>query len=237
MSSTERWLTPNPGTWHPDKLNPVRRMGNGRGSLGEAYLIKPVHIIGHQVDYLACGGLPHGGATQVKWLKWEKDTENRIPTVIPSHSEKIAKWSVFSWSLVWCQDGNDAWKQGFGDPCSSLDNSMWRQPCPQGQQSGEQETEAKPSTLFLSELGPAWRINECRFRLTNQLSNFQPKPKQYIKKQRHHYAKKGPYSQSYVLSSSHVLMWELDHKEGWAPKNLCFRNVVLEKTLESPLDS
>ena len=33
MSSTERWLTPNPGTWHPDKLNPVRRMGNGRGSL------------------------------------------------------------------------------------------------------------------------------------------------------------------------------------------------------------
>ena len=45
------------------------------------------------------------------------------------------------------------------------------------------------------------------------------------------------YSQSYIFSSSHVRMWELDHKEGWAPKNWCFRTVVLEKTLESPLDS
>ena len=50
-------------------------------------------------------------------------------------------------------------------------------------------------------------------------------------------ANKGPYSQSYGLSSSHVWMWELDHKEGWAPKNWCFWTVVLEKTLESPLDS
>ena len=39
-----------------------------------------------------------------------------------------------------------------------------------------------------------------------------------------------------VFSSSHVWMWELDHKEGWAPKNWCFWTVVLEKTLESPLD-
>ena len=46
-----------------------------------------------------------------------------------------------------------------------------------------------------------------------------------------------PYSQSYDFSSSHVWMWELDHKEGWAPKNWCFQTVVLEKTLESPLDS
>ena len=43
--------------------------------------------------------------------------------------------------------------------------------------------------------------------------------------------------QSYGFSSSHVWMWELDHKEGWAPKNWCFWIVVLEKTLESPLDS
>ena len=43
-------------------------------------------------------------------------------------------------------------------------------------------------------------------------------------------------SQSYGLSSSHVQMWELDHKEGWALKNWCFQTVVLEKTLESPLD-
>ena len=45
------------------------------------------------------------------------------------------------------------------------------------------------------------------------------------------------YSQSYGFSSSHVQMWELDHKEGWALKNWCFQIVVLEKTLESPLDS
>ena len=48
---------------------------------------------------------------------------------------------------------------------------------------------------------------------------------------------KGPYSQSYGFSSSHIWMWELDHKEGWVPKNWCFPTVVLEKTLESPLDS
>ena len=47
---------------------------------------------------------------------------------------------------------------------------------------------------------------------------------------------KGLYSQSYGFSSSQVQMWELGHKEGWAPKNWCFRTVVLEKTLESPLD-
>ena len=51
-----------------------------------------------------------------------------------------------------------------------------------------------------------------------------------------HFADKGPYSQSYGFSSSHVGMWELDHKEGWAPKKWCFWTVVLEKTLESPLD-
>ena len=45
-----------------------------------------------------------------------------------------------------------------------------------------------------------------------------------------------PSSQSYGFSSSHVGMWELDHKEGWAPKNWCFWTVVLEKTLENPLD-
>ena len=47
---------------------------------------------------------------------------------------------------------------------------------------------------------------------------------------------KGTYSQSYDFSSSEVQMWELDHKEGWAPKNWCLRTMVLEKTLESPLD-
>ena len=59
----------------------------------------------------------------------------------------------------------------------------------------------------------------------------------HIKKQRHHFADKGPYSWSYGFSSSYIWMWELDHKEGWALKNWCFWIVVLEKTLESPLDS
>ena len=63
------------------------------------------------------------------------------------------------------------------------------------------------------------------------------KPGQCIKKQRHHFANKGTYSQSYGFSSSHVQMWEVDHKEGWVLKNWCFQSVVLEKTLESPLDS
>ena len=63
------------------------------------------------------------------------------------------------------------------------------------------------------------------------------KPRQHIKKQRHHFADKGPSSQSYGFSSSHVWMWELEYKGSWAPKNWCFWTVVLEKTLESPLDS
>ena len=56
-------------------------------------------------------------------------------------------------------------------------------------------------------------------------------------KQRHYYANKGPSSQGYVFSSSCVWMWQLDYKENWELKNLCFWAVVLEKTLESPLDS
>ena len=62
------------------------------------------------------------------------------------------------------------------------------------------------------------------------------KPRQHIKKQRHHFADKGLYNQSYGFSSSHVWMWELDHKV-WALKNWCFWTVVLQKTLESLLDS
>jgi len=61
-------------------------------------------------------------------------------------------------------------------------------------------------------------------------------PRQNIKKQRHYSASKGPSSQSYDFSSSHVWMWELDHKESWVLNNWCFWTVVLEKTLESPLD-
>ena len=61
-------------------------------------------------------------------------------------------------------------------------------------------------------------------------------PRQHIQKQRRNFATKGPSSQSYDFSSSHVWMWELDCKESWTPKNWCFWPEVLEKTLESPLD-
>ena len=61
-------------------------------------------------------------------------------------------------------------------------------------------------------------------------------PRQHIKKQRHYFANKGPSSQGYGFSSRHAWMWELDYKESWALKNWCFWTVVLEKTLESPLD-
>ena len=58
-----------------------------------------------------------------------------------------------------------------------------------------------------------------------------------LKNQRHYFANKVLYSQGYGFASSHVWMWEFDHKEGWTPKNWFFWAVVLEKTLESPLDS
>ena len=66
---------------------------------------------------------------------------------------------------------------------------------------------------------------------------FSNQARQYIKKQRCYFANKGPSSQSYGFSSNHVWLWELDRKEGWMLKNWCFWTVVLEKTLESTLDS
>ena len=62
------------------------------------------------------------------------------------------------------------------------------------------------------------------------------KPRQHIKKQRHYLSNEGPYNQTYGFPSSHIWMWELDHKEGWTLKNWCIWTVVLENTLESPLD-
>jgi len=59
----------------------------------------------------------------------------------------------------------------------------------------------------------------------------------YRKSENDHFANKGLPSQSYGFSSSLVQMWELDHEKSWAPKNWWFWTVVLEKTLESPLDS
>ena len=61
-------------------------------------------------------------------------------------------------------------------------------------------------------------------------------PRYHIEKQRHYFVNKGPSNQGYGFSSGHVWIWELDYKESWVPKNWCFWTVVLEKTLESPLD-
>ena len=61
-------------------------------------------------------------------------------------------------------------------------------------------------------------------------------PREHVKKQRHYFVNKGPPSQGYGFSSSQVWIWELDYKESWALKNWCFWTVVLEKSLESPLD-
>ena len=61
-------------------------------------------------------------------------------------------------------------------------------------------------------------------------------PRQHIQKQRHYFANKGLSSQGYGSSSSHLWLWELDYKVSWEQKTWCFWTVVLEKTLESPLD-
>ena len=62
------------------------------------------------------------------------------------------------------------------------------------------------------------------------------RPRQHVKKQSHDFANKGLSSQSYGFSSSHVWIWEVDYKESWVLMNWCFWTVVLEKTLEDPLD-
>ena len=62
------------------------------------------------------------------------------------------------------------------------------------------------------------------------------KPSWHFKKQKHYFGNKVSSSWSYGFSSGHIWLWELDHKEGWEPKNWCFWIVVLEKTLESPVD-
>ena len=81
---------------------------------------------------------------------------------------------------------------------------------------------------------------DCSHEIRRQFASWQKsydKPTQYIKKQRHHFADKGPHSQGYGLSISHIQLWELDHKEGRVPKNWCLQTAVFEKTLESLLDA
>ena len=71
-------------------------------------------------------------------------------------------------------------------------------------------------------------------KIFDKIQHLYDKPRQHIKKQRHYFADKDPYSQSYGFFTSHVWMWELEHKEGWAQKNWCLWTVVLKKTFEVP---
>ena len=93
------------------------------------------------------------------------------------------------------------------------------------------------NTLFSWAPKSLWIVNAAmKKKMLSPWKKSDDKPRQHnIKKQRHHFANKGQYSQSYGFSNSHVWMWFLDHK-GWVLKNWCFWTVVLEKTLESPLD-
>ena len=81
-----------------------------------------------------------------------------------------------------------------------------------------------------------WWSQPWNYRMLAPWKKSHDQPRQHIKKQGYYFANKGPSSQGYGFSSSHVWIWELDYKESWVPKNWCFRTVLLEKTLESPLD-
>ena len=83
----------------------------------------------------------------------------------------------------------------------------------------------------------SWWLHPWNWKMLVPWKKNYDKSRQCIKKQRHYFADKGLSSQSCGFSSNHVWMWELDHKESWAPKNWCFWTVVLEKTLETPLDN
>ena len=96
------------------------------------------------------------------------------------------------------------------------------------------------NTVRLYFFGPQnhcrWWLQPWNYKMLTPWKESYDQPRQHIKKQRHYFANKGPSSQGYGFSCGHVWMWELDCEEGWAPKNWCFWTVVLEKTLESPLD-
>ena len=82
-----------------------------------------------------------------------------------------------------------------------------------------------------------WGLYSWNLKMLAPWKKTYDKPRQHIKKKRHYFANKVPFSQSYGFSSSHVYMWELDYKESWALKHWCFWTVVLEKPLQGPLDS
>jgi len=95
--------------------------------------------------------------------------------------------------------------------------------------------ESRKMVLMNLFAGQQWRHRHREQTLTPWKESY-VQPREHIQKQRHYFANKGPSSQGYGFSCGHVWIWELDCEEGWEPKNWCFWTVVLEKTLESPLD-
>ena len=101
---------------------------------------------------------------------------------------------------------------------------------------GKQEKKWKQWEILFSWVPKSlWMVTVAR-KLKDPWKESYEKPRQCIKRQRHQFANKGLNDQRHSFSSSHVQMWELDHKEGWAPKIWCFCIVVLEKTLENLWD-
>ena len=81
-----------------------------------------------------------------------------------------------------------------------------------------------------------WWLQSWNKKMLAPQKKIYDQPREHIKEQKHYFVNRGLSSQSYDFSSSHVWMWELDYKESWVPKDWCFLIVLLEKTLESPLD-
>ena len=88
------------------------------------------------------------------------------------------------------------------------------------------------ASFLLSALSP----NPVSLKGRSWAPNEKTQGQMHVKKQKHYSANKDLYSQSYGVSSCHIWMWELDHKEGWVLKNWCFWTAVLEEALENPLD-
>ena len=103
----------------------------------------------------------------------------------------------------------------------------------QGKEKGKYENNDRFYFLILY---CGWWLQPWNQKLLVPWKESYDKPRQHIKKQRHHFADKRLFSQTYGIPHSHMWMWELDLQEGWIAKNLWFWTVVLEKTLESPLD-
>ena len=104
-------------------------------------------------------------------------------------------------------------------------------------QIGGETVETVSDTIFLGLQNHCrWWLQPWNKKTLTPWKECYDQPTQHVKKQKHYFVNKGLSSQGYDFFNSHVWMWELDYKESWALKNWCFWTVVLEKTLESPLD-